>query len=97
MKFPAKITKVHPVRPVKTEKGEFKFQPIEIEILEDCRRYDNSVFVREHSIKVDLIGKLADNFQLAEGTDVTIDLQFYINEKDGRSFQSIRSSYVALR
>jgi len=76
MKFSATITKVLPPRTISNEKGDFKFQPIEVEILEDCKRFDNTTFVREHNIKVDLVGKFAENFKLNPGTEITIDLVF---------------------
>lgn len=72
------------------------FQPITVEWKEQGQNKQGGIYEIIHSLQVDLTGGIAQNFQLAVGTPVTLDIRFEAEEYKGRTYNHIRSSYCSL-
>lgn len=92
------ITKVLKDRSGVSQAGKpYNIQPIEITWQEAKRNNSGETFVVEHSVKVELIGEYAKNFNLKEGDYISIDIRFSTREYEGKMFNNISSSYLILR
>mgnify|MGYP003305266870 CR=1 FL=1 len=72
-------------------------RPIEVEWQENRLRGDGTTYTIDNTLKVDLFGEHAQNFSLAVGSNVTIDVRFETSIYNGKTINSIRSTFIILR
>lgn len=94
MEVIANITNVHPLISGSNDRGEYRIQPLEIEVQESYLKADGSTSIIQHALLVDLIGDSARNFNLPVGTKVKMNLRFQLREYQGKKFQRISSNYI---
>ena len=94
MEILATIKNVLPVVSGSNERGEYRIQPLEIEMQESFLKTDGTTSVILHSLMVDLLGDNAKQFNLPVGTRVKMNLRFMLREYQGKKYQRISSSYI---
>lgn len=94
MEILATIKNVLPVVSGSNERGEYRIQPLEVEIHESYLKADGSNSLIIHALMVDLVGENAKSFNLPVGTQVKMNLRFTLREYQGKKYQRISSSYI---
>lgn len=72
-------------------------RPIVVEWQDQHVKGDGSTYAVDNTLKVDMFGEHAQKFSLAVGSNVTIDVRFETSLYNGRTINSIRSTFIILR